>query len=104
MAGGHPAPRSRAGSKAACDACCDCPLGEPAAQAVVGKGARHARLMQVGELPGDREDLAGHAFVGPAGPLLVTVRPSALLRLRESDFDTGFSDFVRDLERAAARA
>ncbi|GHC91911.1 uracil-DNA glycosylase [Pseudorhodoferax aquiterrae] len=63
-------PRSVGALKAACDACRDCPLGEPATQAVVGAGPRRARLMVVGEQPGDREDLAGQAFVGPAGRLL----------------------------------
>lgn len=66
----HTAPRPLDGLKPACDACRDCPLGAPATQAVVGEGPRHARLMLVGEQPGDREDLAGHPFVGPAGRLL----------------------------------
>jgi DNA polymerase len=37
---------------------------------VFGEGRAHARLMLVGEQPGDREDLEGHPFVGPAGHLL----------------------------------
>jgi uracil-DNA glycosylase family protein len=36
---------------------------------VFGEGTRHAALMFVGEVPGDREDLAGKPFVGPAGKL-----------------------------------
>ena len=55
--------------RAAAD-CRECPLGEPATQTVWGEGAGHARLMLVGEQPGDREDLAGRPFVGPAGHLL----------------------------------
>ena len=51
-------------------ACRDCPLGEKATQVVFGEGARRARLMLVGEQPGDKEDLAGHPFVGPAGGVL----------------------------------
>ena len=56
-------------------ACRRCPLWEPATQTVFGAGpplARGgtARLMMVGEQPGDQEDLAGQAFVGPAGQLL----------------------------------
>jgi len=39
-------------------------------QTVFGEGARRAALMLVGEQPGDREDLAGHPFVGPSGALL----------------------------------
>lgn len=191
--------RTLSGLKPACDACRDCPLGEPATQAVVGEGPRRAHLMLVGEQPGDREDLAGRPFVGPAGRLLdgalrhagivrdavfltnavkhfkfemrgkrrlhktpgqrevqaclqwlqaeialvapqafvalgataarallgrptpvlrhrgqwlaredgravlVTVHPSALLRLREGDFDEGLAAFVRDLRQAADR-
>jgi uracil-DNA glycosylase family protein len=51
-------------------ACRDCPLGEKATQVVFGEGAPRARLMLVGEQPGDKEDLAGHPFVGPAGGVL----------------------------------
>ena len=44
-----------------------CPIGEHATQAVPGEGLKHARLMFVGEQPGDQEDLQGRPFVGPAG-------------------------------------
>jgi uracil-DNA glycosylase family protein len=47
--------------------CRGCPLYAPATQTVFGEGPRRARLMMVGEMPGDREDRAGHVFVGPAG-------------------------------------
>jgi DNA polymerase len=50
--------------------CRDCPIGFPATQAVMGEGPLHARLMVVGEQPGDQEDLKGRPFVGPAGALL----------------------------------
>jgi uracil-DNA glycosylase family protein len=50
--------------------CRECPLGVRATQTVWGEGAERARLMLVGEQPGDREDLAGRPFVGPAGHLL----------------------------------
>ena len=50
--------------------CRECPLGEPATQTVWGEGASRARLMLVGELPGDREDIDGRPFVGPAGRML----------------------------------
>ena len=50
--------------------CRDCPIGKYATQAVFGEGPVRAKLMLVGEQPGDREDLAGHPFVGPAGHLL----------------------------------
>jgi uracil-DNA glycosylase len=47
--------------------CTRCPLHRLATQAVPGEGKRKARLMFVGEQPGDREDIAGRPFVGPAG-------------------------------------
>jgi uracil-DNA glycosylase len=50
--------------------CRRCPLYENATQAVPGEGRRHAHLMLVGEQPGDKEDLAGKPFVGPAGRVL----------------------------------
>ena len=50
--------------------CRACPIGRAATQTVWGGGAPDARLMLVGEQPGDREDLAGEPFVGPAGKLL----------------------------------
>src|SRR6195952_5851452 len=50
--------------------CRECPLGALAPQTVWGEGAPRARLMLVGEQPGDREDLVGKPFVGPAGHLL----------------------------------
>ena len=49
--------------------CRRCPLWEPATQVVFGEGPATARLMFVGEQPGDQEDLAGRPFVGPAGQL-----------------------------------
>lgn len=51
-------------------ACTRCPLYLHATQAVPGEGPRGAAMMLVGEQPGDREDLAGRPFVGPAGRLL----------------------------------
>jgi DNA polymerase len=50
--------------------CRACPLYRHATQAVFGEGKRDARLVMVGEEPGDQEDLQGHVFVGPAGKLL----------------------------------
>jgi uracil-DNA glycosylase len=43
-------------------------LWKDATQTVFGAGPRTAELMLVGEQPGDKEDLAGEPFVGPAGP------------------------------------
>jgi uracil-DNA glycosylase len=50
--------------------CRDCPLWENATQTVFGEGSEHAKIMLVGEQPGDKEDLAGRPFVGPAGQML----------------------------------
>lgn len=50
--------------------CRRCPLFRNATQGVAGEGAARAALMLVGEQPGDKEDLAGHPFVGPAGRML----------------------------------
>ena len=50
--------------------CTRCPLYRDATQTVFGEGASRSRLMLLGEQPGDKEDLAGKPFVGPAGALL----------------------------------
>jgi DNA polymerase len=50
--------------------CRACELWADATQAVIGEGRRDARLMLIGEQPGDREDIEGHPFVGPAGRIL----------------------------------
>ena len=50
--------------------CKACPLWEGATQTVFGEGPAPAPLMLVGEQPGDKEDLAGLPFVGPAGQVL----------------------------------
>lgn len=75
-----PAPASNAGSddpietladlNRAAAGCRACPLWRPATQTVCGEGPETAPLMLVGEQPGDREDLAGRPFVGPAGGVL----------------------------------
>ncbi|WP_295855491.1 UdgX family uracil-DNA binding protein [uncultured Xylophilus sp.] len=61
--------RSIAQLKAATDRCRECPIGAHATQSVAGVGPLGARLMVVGEQPGDQEDLHGRPFVGPAGRL-----------------------------------
>jgi DNA polymerase len=50
--------------------CRACDLYEGATQAVIGEGSRDANVMLVGEQPGDKEDVQGHPFVGPAGRVL----------------------------------
>jgi DNA polymerase len=54
----------------AAEGCRACDLWRGATQTVFGEGADGARLMLVGEQPGDREDREGHPFVGPAGRVL----------------------------------
>ncbi len=51
-------------------ACRRCELWKPATQVVFGEGPPDARIMMIGEQPGDQEDLAGRPFVGPAGQML----------------------------------
>jgi DNA polymerase len=55
---------------AAAHACRGCDLYKAATQVVFGAGPRTARVMFVGEQPGDQEDLRGEPFVGPAGAVL----------------------------------
>jgi DNA polymerase len=50
--------------------CKACDLWKAGTQTVFGEGAEHAEIMLVGEQPGDKEDLAGRPFVGPAGRIL----------------------------------
>ena len=59
------------------DQCRRCDLWQHATQAVGGAGPQRARIMLVGEQPGDQEDLAGKPFVGPAGQLLDQVLDEA---------------------------
>jgi probable DNA metabolism protein len=64
------------------DECRRCDLWRAATQAVGGAGPRDARIMVVGEQPGDQEDLAGEPFVGPAGKLLDQAFAQASLERR----------------------
>ena len=58
------------GVREAASHCHACPLWEPATQTVFGLGPADARVVFVGEQPGDVEDRKGEPFVGPAGKLL----------------------------------
>jgi uracil-DNA glycosylase len=71
----HPAPPvpsnpNLSNMRGAVQECRACDLWEGATQAVMGEGKRQASVMLVGEQPGDREDIEGHPFVGPAGRVL----------------------------------
>src|SRR5690606_30580253 len=65
-----PSRRTLPSLRSAAAECRGCPLWKNATQTVFGEGVPKARLMLVGETPGDREDLEGRPFVGPAGRLL----------------------------------
>src|SRR5436190_1670632 len=65
-----PARLSITSMRQAVQGCRGCPLYANATQAVFGEGARVARVILVGEQPGNDEDLQGRPFVGPAGRLL----------------------------------
>ncbi len=58
------------GLRTAAAGCRACELWEPATQTVFGEGPETARIVFVGEQPGDQEDRVGEPFVGPAGKLL----------------------------------
>jgi len=62
-----PERRSLSALREAAQGCRGCHLWRGATQAVFGEGLKRARVMLVGEQPGDKEDLAGKPFVGPAG-------------------------------------
>jgi DNA polymerase len=61
---------SLAALRQAAASCTACDLYERATQTVFGEGPARARIMLIGEQPGDQEDRAGRPFVGPAGQLL----------------------------------
>jgi DNA polymerase len=65
-----PATHSLPAARAAAAGCRGCGLYRRATQTVFGEGRRDATIMLLGETPGDREDIVGRPFVGPAGQLL----------------------------------
>jgi len=66
-----PEPESLSEIAQALQSCRRCDIGCNGTRAVPGEGAAHARLMIVGEQPGDVEEAQGHPFVGPAGRVLM---------------------------------
>jgi DNA polymerase len=65
-----PATRDLDALRAAAKRCKACPLWKSGTQTVFGEGPARARIIFVGEQPGDKEDLEGRPFVGPAGRML----------------------------------
>jgi uracil-DNA glycosylase family protein len=63
--------------------CRACDLWKNATQTVFGEGAPHPSMMLIGEQPGDKEDLAGHPFVGPAGRVLDEALAAAGIKRNE---------------------
>lgn len=63
--------------------CRGCPLWRDATRTVFGSGYKKAKLMLVGEQPGDREDIEGEPFVGPAGRILARALQGAEIDRRE---------------------
>jgi uracil-DNA glycosylase len=74
-----PESRSLKSLREASAGCRGCDLYEDATQTVFGAGAAHARLLLIGEQPGDVEDTRGAPFVGPAGKLLARALADAAL-------------------------
>ncbi len=78
-----PSSRSLTSLRRAAKDCHGCPLWKDATQTVFGAGARTAELMLVGEQPGDREDIEGKPFVGPAGRVLARALDEASIDASE---------------------
>ncbi|MGA5566677.1 UdgX family uracil-DNA binding protein [Streptomyces platensis] len=95
--GGLPAYR-----RAAAD-CQGCPLFLDASGTVFGSGSASARLMLVGEQPGDQEDRAGEPFVGPAGHLLRKAMREAGLDERQAYFTNAVKHFKFTLAERGKR-
>lgn len=69
---------------AAASSCRGCDLWRNATQTVFGEGLKRSRLMLVGEMPGNDEDLAGQPFVGPAGRVLDNALREAKIERRDA--------------------
>ena len=82
--------------------CTACDLYERATQTVFGEGDPHARMMLVGEQPGDQEDLQGRPFVGPAGRLLADALAEAGIP-RERTYVTNAVKHFKWLQRGKRR-
>ncbi|CTQ48178.1 UdgX family uracil-DNA binding protein [Jannaschia donghaensis] len=82
--------------------CTRCPLHGPATQAVPGEGPRDARLMIVGEQPGDREDIEGRPFTGPAGQLFDRLADDAGLD-RQASYVTNAVKHFKFVQRGKRR-
>ncbi len=83
--------------RSAVQECRACPLWEGATQAVFGEGLKKARLMLIGEQPGDREDREGKPFVGPAGRVLDEALEEAGIERRDAYVTNAVKHFKFEL-------
>ena len=88
--------------RTAASACEGCDLYRHATQVVFGEGPRDAKVVMVGEQPGDEEDKKGHPFVGPSGRLLSKAMQEAGLD-REKIYVTNAVKHFKFLERGKRR-
>lgn len=79
-----PVAREPQALRRAAASCRACDLYADATQPVLGEGPKQARVMLVGEQPGDREDIEGHPFVGPAGRILDRALEQAGIERRDA--------------------
>jgi len=79
------------------EACTRCPLYRDATQAVPGEGPSDAAFMLVGEQPGDREDIAGKPFVGPAGRILDQALKDAGIAREETFITNAVKHFKHEM-------
>ena len=77
--------------------CTRCPLYREATQAVHGEGPNHAPFMLIGEQPGDKEDIAGKPFVGPAGRVLDQALQDAGIRRTETFVTNAVKHFKHEM-------
>jgi DNA polymerase len=88
--------------RAAATACRGCALYQHATQVVFGEGPQNAKVVMVGEQPGDEEDQKGHPFVGPSGRLLSKAMHEAGLN-REKIYVTNAVKHFKFIERGKRR-
>src|SRR5438105_5897986 len=77
--------------------CTRCPLYKDVTQVVSGEGPSHAKFMLVGEQPGDKEDLAGKPFVGPAGRILDQALADAGIPRKETFVTNAVKHFKHEM-------
>ncbi len=97
-----PATRDLSKLRAAAPGCRGCELYQYATQVVFGEGPQDAKVVMVGEQPGDEEDHKGHPFIGPSGRLLSKAMHEAGLE-REKIYVTNAVKHFKFLERGKRR-